>query len=178
MFRGGVMAVSATTDENRTPALVTIVSGALLAIGSFLTWVTVKAEVPAANFSQNVSASGTKVDDGWITLVCGIVAIVAGVMFIQKMAKPRVAAILALIAAAIALVVGLIDFSDASSQVDVPAAVTAAGGSVDASVGIGLYVVLLGGLGALIGGIMLLRSRAAATDTLAPPPATTPPAAS
>lgn len=171
------MAMSATADENRNPALITIISGLLLAVGSFLTWVTVEASVPAANFSQKISAGGTEVDDGWITLVCGVVAIVAGVMFMQKMAKPRVASILALIAAAIALVVGLIDFSDASSQVDVPAAVTAAGGSVEASVGIGLYIVLLGGLGALIGGIMLLRASRGATATTTTPPASAPPAA-
>ena len=173
------MAVSAATDENRTPSLIIIVSGALLAIGSFLTWVTVSASVPAANFSQKISAGGTEVDDGWITLVCGVVAIVAGVMFMQKIGKPRLAAILGLIAGAIALIVGIIDFSDASGQVDVPAAVTAAGGKIDASVGIGLYLVLLAALGVIVGGVMLLRSGSGTAGAVAtPPPASTPPAAS
>ena len=140
------MAVSAPTTANRTPALVAIVSGVVLAVSSFLEWAGVDV---APGFS--VSVKGTDGSDGWITLVCGIVAIAAGGMSWNAGAKGKLPGVLAIIAGVIGAAIGLINYSDA-----------------DGYQSFGLYLVILGGVGVLVGGIMLLRSRTDST-TVAPP---------
>lgn len=175
---------TASPQESQTPGIVTVVAGAVLAIASFLTWVTVKASV--LTVSRTESAAGTSDTDGWITFVCGVVAIIVAGMFLAKMRKPLLQGVLAILAGAVGLIVGLIDYSDASNQ-DAPAGFKAAGGKIDVSVGIGLYLVIIAGIAVIVGGVLLLRSRKAqagiagagtsfggAATTV--PPAMTPPA--
>jgi hypothetical protein len=166
----------ATNEEtaNKVAPLVTIVSGVVLAIASFLKWVSVTATVPALNISKTFSASGMDASDGKYTLTAGIVAIVAGGLALAGTVKMRVLGILSIIFGAIAVIVGVIDYGDASSQADLPAAVVAAGGKVEGSASFGLYLVIIAGIGVLVGGILLLRSR---TTTVSPTTApATPPA--
>lgn len=146
------MAVSAPTTANRTPALVAIVSGVVLAVSSFLEWAGVDV---APGFS--VSVKGTDGSDGWITLVSGIVAIAAGGMSWNAGAKGKLPGVLAIIAGVIGAAIGLINYADA-----------------DGYQSFGLYLVILGGIGCLVGGIMLLRSRTDTVTAAAPPPGDTP----
>jgi hypothetical protein len=149
------MSMGAPATLNRTPALVAMISGAVLAISSFLEWVSVEVTP-----GFKVSASGMDGSDGWITLVSGVVGVVAGAMAYSAGPKGKLPGILAIVAGIIGLGVGLIDYADA-----------------DGYQSYGLYLVILGGLGTLVGGIMLLRSRTApdtTTTTTDVPPGGTP----
>lgn len=163
-----------TTKPNQTPALLTMGSGAVLALASFLPWAKVSVHVFTVN--QSASTTGTDGGDGWITLGCGVVAIVAGAMLYSNMARRTLQAVLALAAGIIATVVGLIDFSDARSAAsDIPASIKGFGGSVDASASFGLYLVIIAGIGAIVGGVMMLRGRNAGAPGEPPAPTTPPP---
>lgn len=137
------MSMGAPSAVNRTPALIAIVSGVVLAISSFLEWAAVEVTP-----GFEVTVSGTDGSDGWITLVCGAVAVVAGGMAYTAGPKGKLPGVLAIIAGVIGAAVGLINYSDAQGYQSY-----------------GLYLVILGGIGALVGGVMLLRSVNATTTT-------------
>ena len=163
---------------NQTPAYLAIASGAVLAIASFLSWVTVKASVPSLGINESFSASGWDGSDGKITLICGLLIAAAGVMYLMKAATPLVHGILAGLAGVAALIVGLIDYSDATDAADVPASVSAVGGKVEGSASFGLYLVILAAVVGIVAAVMLVRNRNAYGAPTAPdvPPAA-PPAA-
>lgn len=176
-----------TVSTTRAPlgAILAIVGGALLAVGSFLTW----AEVSGGGTS--VTAKGIDGSDGYITLVAGIVALVAGLAMARRTA--RLLAILALLGGLIGGAVGLYDALTAEDSVLDTAAEELAptlGASVDEvralldqavdageisiSISIGLYVVIGGGILALVGGLASMRGRrddmaSGAEPTAAPP---------
>ncbi len=181
-----------------------VVGGALLAVGSFLTW----AEVTGGGTS--VTAKGVDGSDGYITLIAGVVAIVAGMMMAR--ATRRVLAVLVILAGIVGGGIGLYDALTAKDSVLDAAAEELAptfgasaeqvrtvldqaidAGQLSVSISIGLYVVIGGGVVALVGGILGLRyagERAVPGRTTAPPtppstigrpgtpPATIPPPAS
>lgn len=153
--------------ESRTPALIALISGAALILGSILAWVTVE----VLTFSE--TASGLDVDDGWITLVCGLVALVMGGMAFAGKTKPKMQGILTLIAGLIATGVGVIDYMDVQDAANQIPALPEGFGEASASTGIGLYLVLVAGVGTIVAGIMFLRARGASTTTDLPPAADT-----
>jgi len=145
-----------------------VVGGALLALGSFLTW----AEVSGGGTS--VTAKGVDGLDGYITLVAGLVAIVAGVMMARG--TRRVLAVLVILAGIVGGGIGLYDALTAKDSVldaaaeelaptfgasaqEVRAALDQAidAGQLSVSISIGLYVVIGGGVVAVVGGILGLR---------------------
>ena len=155
-------------------AILAIVGGALLAIGSFLAW----AEVSGGGTS--VTASGIDGTDGWITLITGLIVLVIGVTFLRGSAK-RGLAILAIIAALVGGGVGLYDALTAKDRVLDDAAEELAGqfggtteevralldqaidaGQLGISLSIGLYMVIAGGVLGIVGGFMGMRSGGAA----------------
>lgn len=155
-------------------AILAIVGGALLAIGSFLAW----AEVSGGGTS--VTASGIDGTDGWITLVAGLVVLAVGVTFLRGGAK-RGLAILAIVFAIIGGGVGLYDALTAKDRVLDDAAEELAGqfggtteevralldqaidaGELGISLSIGLYMVIAGGALGIVGGVMGMRSGGAA----------------
>lgn len=165
-----------------------IVGGALLALGSFLTW----AEVTGGGTS--VTAKGVDGSDGYITLVAGLVAVVAGTMMARG--ARRVLAVLVILAGIVGGGIGLYDaltakdsVLDAAAEELAPAFGASAervraaldqaidAGQLSVSISIGLYVVIAGGVVALVGGILGLRDvgeHAAPGPTTAPaPPAIT-----
>jgi hypothetical protein len=164
--------MGSTAAAPRAPigAILAILGGALLAVGSFLTW----AEVSGGGTS--VTAKGIDGSDGYITLVAGIVAIVAGLAMTRQGA--RLLAILAVLAGLIGGAVGLYDALTAQDSVLDTAAEEIAptlGASVDEvrslldqavdageisiSISIGLYLVIGGGVLAFVGGLLAMRGR-------------------
>jgi tryptophan-associated transmembrane protein len=166
-----------TADSRPTPLgpILAVAGGALLAIGSFLTW----AEVSGGGQSESVT--GTEGSDGWITLVAGVLVVAAGVAAFKAVRRP-----LAILIVAMGLVgggVGLYDALTAKENVisevaEQSAASTGASvaevravldqlidsGQIGISIGIGLYVVIVGGVLAVVGGaLQLSRTRSTAS---------------
>jgi hypothetical protein len=111
-------------------------------VGSFLPWATVSTAF------GSLSASGTE-GDGKITLVCGLVIAVAGLVDLLDRASPWV---IALLAGAAAAIIGVIDLANVGSRL---------GGFESAyvhpSIGIGLWVVLSGAVVTLVGALFFRR---------------------
>lgn len=141
--------------------ILAIVGGALLAIGSFLAWVTLS----GGGLSE--TASGIDGSDGYITLVAGVVAIATGGAAMR--AGRRALAVLAIVAGLVGGGVGLYDAlsvrdqiaDEIASQQGIPADQARAAidalidsGQLDLSMGIGLYVVIAGGAIAIVGGVL------------------------
>jgi hypothetical protein len=154
-----------------TAAIVTIVGGALLAVGSFLPW----AEVSGSGAS--VTAKGLDGSDGYITLVASLVAVVVGLVMLRG--TRRAVAVLAILAGLIGGGLAVYDAVTAKDSVldaaaedlapsfgvsadQVRAALDQAidAGQLSVSVSVGLYVVMAGGLVAIVGGVLALRQTA------------------
>ena len=193
-------------DSPRAPIamILGVVGGALMAIGSFLAW----AEVSGGGTS--VTAKGVDGSDGYITLVAGLVAIVAGIVMARG--TKRVLAVLVILAGIVGGGIGLYDavtakdsvldaaaeelaptFGASAEQVRTALDQAIDAGQLSVAISIGLYVVIAGGVVALVGGILGLRGSgepavaggaaapappAAATGAPDAPPAPMPPPAS
>jgi hypothetical protein len=161
-------------------AILAIVGGALLAIGSFLTW----AEVSGGGTS--VTAKGVDGSDGWITLVCGAVVLLAGLAFLWVGGRKAIA-VLAIVAGLVGGGVGLYDALTAKDRVLDDAAEELAGqfggtkeevralldqaidaGELGISLGIGLYLVIAGGALGIVGGFLGMRGAPAPAAMPAP----------
>ena len=175
-----------TDSVTSTPVagILGLVGGALMALGSFLAW----AEVSGGGTS--VTAKGVDGSDGYITLVAGIVAVVAGVVIARG--TRRVLAVVMILAGIVGGGIGLYDALTAKDNVLDAAAEELAptfgasaqqvrtvldqaidAGQLSVSISIGLYVVIGGGVVALAGGILgLLGSGEPAVPGQAAAPAT------
>jgi len=116
---------------NNQSALMITGGGAALAIGSFLAWGTV----------LGISISGIDGGDGWMTLAGGAVVAVYG--FLAYQGKSILPKWLAWAGIVVGLGVALINFSDIQ-------------GTDGVSVGIGMWIMLVGGIVALVG---LIRAK-------------------
>lgn len=167
--------------------ILAIGGGALLTIGSFLAW----AEVSGGGTS--VTASGIDGSDGWITLVCGLLVLFAGITLVRAGGK-RVIAIVAIVAGLVGGGVGLYDALTAKDRVLDDAAEELAGqfggtpeavralldqaidaGELGISLSIGLYMVIVGGALGVVGGVLGMRG---AQEPVAKPAVTAPTPAS
>ena len=181
--------MSYTETAPRAPlaGILGIVGGALMAVGSFLAW----AEVSGGGTS--VTAKGVDGSDGYITLVAGLVAVVLGIVMARG--TKRVLAVLVILAGIVGGGIGLYDavtakdsVLDAAAEELAPSFGTSAervrtaldqaidAGQLSVTISIGLYVVIAGGVVALVGGILGLRGSgepAAASETAAPAPPVT-----
>jgi hypothetical protein len=110
------------SSASRTPAIVAIVGGVILAIGSFLTWASVsvdtdtliqklasalgvdasllQGQVPTSGFNQSVNGFDAGAD-GKITLVTGIIVVAAAVVMIVKPDIKKAMGVVAILAALI-----------------------------------------------------------------------------
>lgn len=170
-----------TADRGGAPvaAMLAIAGGALLAIGSFLTW----AEVSGGGTSE--TATGMDGSDGWVTLVAGATVFIVGLAFAAGRGR-RGIAVLAIVAALVGGGLGLYDALTARDRVLDDVAETLAGqlgataeevralldaavdaGELGISLGIGLLLVILGGGLGLAGGAM--RAARPPAVALAPP---------
>lgn len=164
----------ATGRPTPIAGLLAVLGGALLAIGSFLDW----AEVSGGGTS--VTASGIDGTDGWITLVAGVLVLLAGVALLG-VAGRKIIAIVAIVAGLVGGGVGLYDALTAKDRVlddaaeelapqvgSTPEEVRALldqaidAGEIGISISIGLYMVIIGGVLGIVGGVLGLRSPAAA----------------
>jgi len=163
--------------------ILAIGGGALLTIGSFLAW----AEVSGGGTS--VTASGIDGSDGWITLVCGLLVLFAGITLVRAGGK-RAIAIVAIVAGLVGGGVGLYDALTAKDRVLDDAAEELAGqfggtteavralldqaidaGELGISLSIGLYMVIAGGALGVVGGVLGMRG---AREPVAKPAVTAP----
>jgi hypothetical protein len=174
-------------NEATTPArlpigsVLTIVGGILMAIGSFLSW----AEISGGGQSESVS--GTDASDGWVTLVAGLIAVGAGIAALR--APKRQLALAAALAGGFGVGFGLFDaLTLKDSALDSVAEETAAAsgvsfqelrtlldvlidsGQLGISIGIGLYVVIAGGILAIVGAAMQLAAARTPTEPVVPSP--------
>jgi hypothetical protein len=176
-----------------------IAGGGLLAIGSFLSWATV------SGAGTEVSAKGVDGSDGYVTLAAGLVALVCG-LIAMKGAK-RALAVLTIIAGLAGAGLGLYDALTAKDSVldaaaeevaaqvgatteEVRALLDAAidAGELGISISFGLYIVIGGGVLAIVGGVMQMSGKGTSVGAPAIPagfgasttsaaPASAPPAA-
>jgi hypothetical protein len=171
--------VSEATTPRRAPigAILAIVGGALLVIGSFLSW----AEFSGAGQSEVVS--GVDMTDGWVTVVAGLVVVAVGIAATTA-PQLRPLAVAAGIVGAFGVGFGLFDaLTLTDSALDSVAEETAMAtsvsfqelralldvlidsGQIGISMGIGLYVVIAGGVIAVVGaGVQLASARVQADE--------------
>jgi hypothetical protein len=158
-----------------------IVGGIALAIGSFLNWATVSvdfdkiataigidpADVPADVRAQGtVSVTGWKGGDGKWTLVAGVVVVVAAVLLSMASSR-RVVGIVMLVGGVVGGGLALYDATIQKNDAIDNAASTFAGIGLPGelrdyfsiSLGIGIYLCILGGVIAIIAGIMAMMSQ-------------------
>lgn len=130
-------------DKKQIGAIIAIVAGVLIVIGSIGPWVTADLGILGT-----VSKYGTD-GDGMFTLILGLATVVlAGLSF---KFSPKGLGIATTVAATLATLVIVIDFSRAAVlMADMPLVAKSAIGF-----GWGIYLTLIGSLGALAGGAML-----------------------
>ncbi|MEX0990856.1 MAG: hypothetical protein WD004_01105 [Actinomycetota bacterium] len=161
--------------------VIVIIGGAVAAVGSFLPWVGVTID-PSVSLPPGTSASqsigGLNQDSGKITLILGIVAIVAGLVMLSASSRGlrRGMAALALVAGLLVGGVVALNLATRDSQLDAAFDDQASliAGQIDAppeeieaqmrevfTVGyaFGIYIALLGGAVALVGGVMGVASK-------------------
>lgn len=127
-----------------------------------------------ANSQASFSAAGTKGWEGKLALIVGIVALVIGILLIVATMSASVASRIGLVTGVIGILVAVEAMLTKSSGIDSAKAASAgslAGSGLTpsifdnafkVSVGIGLYVTILGGVLAIVGGIMLAGKEKAA----------------
>ncbi len=152
-----------TTTARRTPIgpVLMLLGGAVLALGSFLTWITFS--------GPDVNETGTGIDggDGWITFGAAVILVAAGVAALK--AGRRALAVLAILAGLVGTAVGLYDATTARGQLADEVAEQNGisseqarelvdqvldSGQFELSIGIGLYLVIAGGAIGLVGGVI------------------------
>jgi hypothetical protein len=186
-------------EKKQPGAILMVVGGALMALGSFLTWLTASLDLSAlaaaikqqigvdvsgvpgfANTQHSFSAAGTKGWEGKLALVVGIVALAVGLVVILASLSNSVASKVAFATGGIGILVAVEAMLTKSSGIE--SAKMGSAGQLSAlgltpsvfdnafkvSVGIGLYMAIVGGIVAIVGGIMLLgKDAATATATTA-----------
>lgn len=167
--------------------ILVIVGGAMLVVGSFLTW----AELSSVDAS--LVAQGVEDSRGYTTLAVGIVSLLVGFVMIRSRSRSRMLAILAVAAGLLGAGVAVYEalttkaavLNAAAEELAPSLGATAAqvrevfeqlidAGQLSVSVGIGLYVVMGGGIVALLGGFAGLKGPDSAPMTTARMSSSTP----
>jgi hypothetical protein len=188
---------NAASRAPSTPAILGIVGGIALAIGSFLNWATVSvnfdkiataigidpADVPADVRAQGtVSVTGWKGGDGKWTLVAGVVVIVAAVLLSMASSR-RVVGIVMLVGGVVGGGLALYDATIQKNDAIDNAASTFAGIGLPGelrdyfsiSLGIGIWLCVAGGIVAIVAGIMAMTSSPSTVAVAGDPAGFTPP---
>jgi hypothetical protein len=160
------------------------IGGALLLIGSFLTWVTLTLDVnafatllgvepsqlTAAGVTETTSNTGLKTNAGKITLLAGIIVLVLAVLVAMGKRATKSAGIGMLVAGVIGTGAVLLNLATKDSQINteldsIAPQLTALGITKEAlknvfelKWAIGIYICLIGGVLAIVAGIMAMRS--------------------
>jgi len=166
------MQETATGRSSPIAAILGLVGGGIMIVGSFLAW----AEVSGGGTS--VTAKGTDGNDGWITVAAGGVLVLVGIAWLVRGAGKKALAVLAILAGLVGGGVGLYDAVTAKDSTldgaaeelavqfgqpvsDVRALLDQAidAGQISISLSIGIYLVIAGGAIGIVGGIVGLRGR-------------------
>jgi hypothetical protein len=125
-------------------AWILAISGGAIAVGSFLPWRTLRAALIGS-----VDVAGTE-GDGVITLVVGGFVVLIGILALTR-GISRVSAIIGLVLAGVA---GWVAYEGLASALEVIDEINSdPDGLAQASVGIGLWIVAIGAIGAIVGSI-------------------------
>ena len=127
--------------------MLALVGGGLVALGSFLPWITATAAFLGTISRNGIDGGG----DGIWTIVIGVIVVIGVVGGLSSPGAVGAARAAAVVGGIAAVVVGFLDMSDVQGRVN-----TIANGSSGAiaSVGMGIYVVMLGGALAVVGGLV------------------------
>jgi hypothetical protein len=136
---------------NRTGPIVSLIGGGLVLLGSFLPWATVKTAVLSSPAS--LSVSGTD-GDGVITLVLGLVIVGIGLVCLTSRPRLWLVSLIAGCAAALVAVIDIVDVGNRVGEIE--------SDYLHASVGVGLWVVLVGAIIAVVGAWFLRTGRSTA----------------
>ena len=128
---------SGEVSGTNAPALGMIAGGAILAVGSLMPWLTATAVFVGTVSRNGIDGGG----DGLVTLIAGGCVAVGGVARVMRSRWSQFARGLGGLASAVAGVVAVYDIGSVSNRV---ADLTSGTSGVIASVGVGLYVALIG----------------------------------
>jgi hypothetical protein len=128
---------SGVVSSTNTPALGMIAGGIILAVGSLMPWLTATAAFVGTVSRNGIDGGG----DGLVTLVAGGCVALGGVARVMRSRWSQFARGLGGLASAGAGVVAVYDIGSVSKRV---ADLTSGTSGVIASVGVGLYVALIG----------------------------------
>lgn len=152
--------------KNIQPLHLVLGGAGLLLLGSFLPWATVSVKMAGA---EAISRTVSGLDgDGTITLVLGIGALV--LTLLKNPPKAKLFALIALILAGLAALIGFIDIFRLTKNSDADAIMAATGGGLSVTPGIGLILVIIGGAAAAFGSWQRWKSAPAAPAVAAGPP--------
>lgn len=142
-------------------ALATLVGGGFITLGSFLPWITF-----TLTFGNRLTATGLKEGgDGVLTLILGIVVLLIGLTSLAGASMPTLLARTPIPAGIIVAIIGIANYADISSRVDV---VTRDRAVAEGSIGAGIYCLLIGAGLTLIGGISLAIARRTTSGSSSP----------
>jgi hypothetical protein len=136
--------------ENRKAAFAGILGAALAIVGSFQVWLRIR----IAGFIPPGSAeTGWRGGDGRTIVLAAVVAgVAAGALWIGR--RDLWLKIALLIAGGVTIVIAIVHMVDAGSKArDIEVQFGIPAGDVSAQVGVGLYLVVVGGLGLLAAGL-------------------------
>jgi hypothetical protein len=129
------------------PAIATIIGGGLVAVGAFLPWIATTSAVPG-------NRTGVDLGDGLIAVGLGAVIAVIGLREVVA-AGSRFSRWTAMGLAALAISVGALEAGAVSDRIKTLDDSIRQG----ASIGSGIYLVIAGGVVALVGGSLLAKAR-------------------
>ncbi len=134
----------------RKSGLLTIIGAGLIALGSFLPWVT------ATSGFGSLNKSGMEGGDGILTLTGAVLLGLIGFsVYTGSAKKPNIAGLWIVLAAASVAVIAMIDYQDLNERID--ELQREVGTFVSANIGAGLWTVGVGAIAALADGVMLMR---------------------
>ncbi|ODU02867.1 MAG: hypothetical protein ABS81_16160 [Pseudonocardia sp. SCN 72-86] len=136
--------------------IITAVGGLLAVVGSFLPWVTIQ-----AGAFGSLSVAGTE-GDGIITLIVGVLILAVGILRLVKPSIPAIVQRLPILFGLIVVGLGVYVIINLNSTM---AEATGAGGGIaadlaealDISLGFGLIMTIVGGVVAIVGGIVVSK---------------------
>jgi len=137
---------------NRQAAYVALAAATLAIVGAFLVWVT----ITISGLSPPGSAqTGWDGGDGRTILVAGIAGVIASVAILFGLHDLWVKVVL-LISGAIAAIIAIVNMVDAGSKAhDIQMQFGIPAGDVKAEIGVGLYLVVIGGAGLVAAGLRM-----------------------
>ena len=125
------------------PALGMIAGGIIVIVGSFLPWLTATAAFVGTINRNGIDGGG----DGIFTAIAGGLLALGGVARAMRSGSPRMARILGVISSAVAGIIAVVDIGNVNSKV---ADLTSNSSAVIATVGTGLYAVIVGAVVGLL----------------------------